>query len=80
MLFNSSTVKIVGRSHKSGTTISKSKAPFFPANCNKGSRPYGPPETLKKIMATSESSFSVLGDDVFALNKNELVIYKNRKI
>jgi hypothetical protein len=64
MLLSSSTVKMVGTSHKKGTTNNKSKAPFLPTNCNKGSNPYGPPETVRKIIATNERGFNKRAEEV----------------
>ena len=51
MPFSSKTVSIAGISHKMGTMISNNKEAWLPAYAKRGSRPYGPPDTVKKIMA-----------------------------
>lgn len=53
MLFSSNTVNMAGISQQSGVSSNKTSAPCCPAKCSSGSSPYGPPETVKKTIATS---------------------------
>jgi hypothetical protein len=54
MLDNSAAISATGKLHIRGVKINNTTAQPGPTALTSGSRPYAPPETVKKITPTSE--------------------------